>query len=66
MKLVFGKLMFEPGDTLHVEDVAGNLTLTARAGHICGQCTFCDICDARKQGNLFARWCAETHFVEGR
>lgn len=63
MRLAYGRLQFEAGDTLHVEDAAGKVTLRAKDGHDCPQCGFYAICDAANEGNLMARFCTETHFV---
>ena len=64
MKLAYGKLVFEAGDALHVEDAVGKLTLTAERGHDCARCCFRAICDTQNPCNVMARFCMETHFVE--
>ena len=62
MKLSFGKLTFEQGDVLHIEDVMGKETVYVSAGHDCSKCEFRAICDERKSNNTFAKYCMETHF----
>lgn len=62
MRLSYGKLMFENGDTLRIEDSAGTETLVAAGEHDCGKCEFRGICSALNKGNIIARFCAETHF----
>jgi len=63
MRISFGKLLFEEGDTLHIEDTAGVMdSLIAVKGHDCSRCEFCVVCDEKKDGNVIARFCKDTHF----
>ena len=62
MKLSYGKLLFEPGDILRVEDSLGKENFIVAQGHDCEKCAFRVICDRRNPENRIAKYCSETHF----
>ena len=66
MRCKDGRLQFEDGDTLHIDEDGCIETLTARQGRDCGRCEFGGICDRRNRGNIMAGFCTETHFERKR
>lgn len=62
MKLSFGKLIFEKGDILNIEDEFGKETFVIKSGQNCNDCEFYTICNKKNPNNLIARFCKETHF----
>lgn len=62
MKLSFGKLIFEEGDVLNVEDTFGNEKFYVKNGHNCSICEFSAICNERNPNNRIAKYCCDTHF----
>ncbi|MDE5897903.1 MAG: hypothetical protein K2H09_01360 [Treponemataceae bacterium] len=66
MKWQDGRLQFEDGDTLRIEDGGSTGTFAARRGRDCGRCEFSSICDRRNRDNIMARFCTETHFERKR
>lgn len=63
MKLEYGKLLFECGDILNIEDTAGKESLKAEKIHDCRLCEFYGICDESNPANTISRFCRNTHFI---
>lgn len=63
MLLSYGKLLFEPGDVLTVEDECGRENFIAVKNQNCVECVFLSICNKLNPNNTFAHHCTNCHFV---
>ncbi len=62
MKIFYGKLMFQDGDKLNIEDNFGKVRLIAKSGFECEKCEFYILCNSNKN-NVMRNYCMETHFI---
>lgn len=58
-----GRLMFESGDKINVEEFGNGMSFVAHPGHKCEKCEFGPICNPNNKGNFIAKFCTETHFL---